>query len=328
MESSDWVYRVFASRHRWVGVVAIVLLCGVLAAAGGFLLAEFGPLVAAAALAALFLGLWMLRDIEVSFWVTLGVVCLLPFASLPFDIGFTPTLLDIALGAIFIVWVLQVATGTSPRLTATPLGLPVAVFMLIAVGAFIVGLAHAPVTPYLLRHFAEVLLSIGLFFLVANTVCDPERLRRIVLALILCAFAAASLGIVLYLIAHYISDDLVIQALSSAIHQGGPRAANAGDLNVRGSKRAWESAQHGTRDQCSAALRSRAPRPTPALACDGAGYGALPGSHAEPWIDRRARRRAGLRRDPALPQAVDMAARSWRAGASYAANADARRAFH
>ncbi len=215
MTSQDWFYRIFTSRHRWLSVLATLVLCAALAVGVGYLLAEFGLLIAGAGLMALFFGLWMLRDIEVAYWGVIGVVCLLPFASFPFSIGFKPTFLDAAIGVLFLVWALEIATGARRDFIATPLGLPIAIFMLLAVGSFVLGLAHAPLTSYVLRHFGEVMLSVALFFLVVNTVRDEERLRRIVRALLLCAFAAAALGVVLYVVAAYISDDLVIRALSA-----------------------------------------------------------------------------------------------------------------
>ncbi len=222
MSSQDWLYRLFASRHRWLSALATLVLCAVLAAGVGYLLAEFGPLIAGAGLVGLFLGLWMLRDIEVAYRVVIGVVCLLPFASFPIEIGFTPTFLDAAMGSLFLLWALQIATGTQQEFVGTSLGLPIGVFMLLAVGSFVFGLAHASLTPYILRHFGEVLLSVALFFLVVNTVQDVGRLRRIVCALILCTFAAAVLGVVLYVVAAYISDDLVVRALSALGRLGYP----------------------------------------------------------------------------------------------------------
>jgi hypothetical protein len=222
MSSQDLLYRIFTSRHRWLTVLATLVVCAGLALAGGYLLAEFGPLIAGAGLVALFLGLWMLRDIEVAYWVVIGVVCLLPFASFPFDIGFTPTLLDAAMGALFLIWALQVATSAQRKFIGTPLGLPIAAFMLLALGSFVFGLSHAPLTPYVLRHFGEVLLGVALFFLVVNTVREPGRLGRVVRALILCAFAAAVLGVVLYVVAVYVSDDLAIRALSALGRLGYP----------------------------------------------------------------------------------------------------------
>jgi O-antigen ligase len=61
-----------------------------------------------------------------------------------------------------------------------------------------------------------------LFFLVVNTVRNAGRLARIVRALILCAFAAAALGVVLYVVAVYVSDDLVLRALSALGRVGYP----------------------------------------------------------------------------------------------------------
>ncbi len=222
MTSQNWLNRILTSRHRWLSALAALALCALLALAVGYLLAEFGVLIAGAGLAGLFVGLWMLRDIEVAYLAVIGVVCLLPFASFPFDIGFTPTLLDAALGGLFLVWALQVATGAQRDFVGTPLGLPVAAFMLLAVGSFVFGLGHAPLTSYVLRHFGEVMLSVALFFLVVNTVRDVERLRRVVRMLALCVFAAAGLGIALYVLAAYVSDDFVIRALSALGRLGYP----------------------------------------------------------------------------------------------------------
>jgi O-antigen ligase len=226
MTSQDWLYRIFVSRRRWLSAIATLILCSALALGVGYLLSEFGPLVAGAGMVALFVGLWMLRDIEVAYWAVIGIVCLLPFASFPFDIGFTPTFLDAALGVLFFVWLLQLAGGAQTEFVATPLGAPIMVFMLLALGAFVFGLAHVPLAlgflQYYIRHFGEVMLSVALFFLVVNTVRDEERLRRVVRALILGAFGAAALGAVLYVIADQISADFVIRVLSALGRFGYP----------------------------------------------------------------------------------------------------------
>ena len=226
MMTQDWLYRVFASRHRWLSALATLAACAALAVGVGFLLSELGPLIAGVGMVGLFLGIWMLQDIEVAYGTVIGVVCLLPFASFPFDLGFTPTLLDAALGALFFVWLLQIASGAQETFVATPLGLPIAVFMLLAVGSFIFGLGHVPLAlgflQTYLRRFAEVMLSVALFFLVVNTVQDASRLRRVVRALILGSFISALLGVVLYIIADQISADAVIQALSALGRIGYP----------------------------------------------------------------------------------------------------------
>ncbi len=226
MTTQDILYRVFTSRHRWLSTLAVLVLCGASAVGIGYLLSEFGPLVAGAGLAGLLLGIWMLLDIEVAYGVLIGIICLLPFASFPFDFGFTPTFLDAALGALFFIWLLQVAGSRPDALVATPLGLPVAVFMLLAVGTFIFGLRHVPLAlGYLqtyLRRFAEVMLSVALFFLVVNTVRDTLRLQRVVRILILASFGSALLGVGLYIVADQISPDAVIRALSALDRIGYP----------------------------------------------------------------------------------------------------------
>ena len=222
MQSQDLLYRIFTSRHRWLGALVILAVCAALALGAGYLLAEFGPLIAGAGLVGVLLALWMLRNIEVAYWSVLGVVCLLPFASFPFDIGFTPTFLDAALGALFLIWLLQIVTGSQRDFVGTSVGSPVAVFMLFALGAFVFGLGHAPLTSYDLRHFGELLLSVALFFLVVNTVRSEARLQRIVRALVICAFGAAALGVLLYLVADIVSEELVIRALSALGRLGYP----------------------------------------------------------------------------------------------------------
>ncbi len=192
-------------------VTGILFLTVAAALGGGYLLAEFGPLLAAMGLVALVLALWMLRDIEIAYWAVIGIVCLLPFASFPFDIGFRPTFLDAALGMLFVVWALRWMTERERSLTVTGLGGPVLFFLLVVLLAFILGLGHAPLTAYILRHFAEILLSVLLFFLVVSTVQETGRLERLVRALILCAFAEAVIGIVLYAL----PDEGTIRALSA-----------------------------------------------------------------------------------------------------------------
>ena len=64
MTSEDWLYRIFASRHRWISIPATLVVTVAVAVAGGYLLAEVGPLYAAAGTVALVVALWMLREIE------------------------------------------------------------------------------------------------------------------------------------------------------------------------------------------------------------------------------------------------------------------------
>ncbi|MBN1179192.1 MAG: O-antigen ligase family protein [Anaerolineae bacterium] len=209
--NTDLLYRLFASRHRWISVLLALVLTVGIAVGAGYLLAEVGPLYAVAGVAALIAALLMLRSIELAYWGVIGIVCLLPFASFPFDIGFTPTFLDAALGVLFVVWLLELMSGEQRHFVTTELGGPVLIFLLLALTAFILGLGHAPLTSYVIRHFGEILLSVVFFFLVVNTVREPERLERLMRAVMVCASLAALVGIVLYVI----PDEWAIRALSA-----------------------------------------------------------------------------------------------------------------
>ncbi|MFP4394627.1 MAG: O-antigen ligase family protein [Anaerolineales bacterium] len=206
------------TRHVWALVILAALLTIGGGIGGGWLLAEVGVIPVAALVIGLGYFAWMLQNIEIAYLGVIGIVTLLPFASLPINIGFTPTFLDMALGGLFFVWSLSYALGEEQSFLATPAGGPVFVFALFAIVSFVAGLSHGAMTTYLIRHFAEVLLSIALFYLVVNTVRDVGRLRRLMRWLIVCATAASALGIALY----FTPDETAIRALSALGRLGYP----------------------------------------------------------------------------------------------------------
>ncbi len=206
------------SRRRWYLLAAALLLLLILSLAGGWLIAEVGPLVVGILVAGLIYMVWMLADLEIAYLGVIGVITLLPFGSLPFSIGFTPTFLDLALLGLFVAWAATFLLGEEQRLITTPLGGPVLVFALLAIVAFVAGLANGALTSYLVRHFVEILLSIALFYLVVNTVRDVGRLGRLMRWLILGASAAALIGIVLY----FIPETTTIRILSALGRFGYP----------------------------------------------------------------------------------------------------------
>ncbi len=213
---------IFHSRHAWLAPLFVALLTAAIGLGLGWGIAEAGVLPLAALLLAAATFIWMLRDIETAYWAVIGLVTLLPFASLPFKIGFTPTFLDLALGALFFVWLLPYAIGQkSVDFITTPLDGPILAFIILAIGSFVFGLAHGALTSYLVRHFAEFLLSVLLFYLIVNTVRDVRRLERLLRVFLLAAGGAALLGIVLYVL----PDELTIRLLSTLGRLGYPTGA-------------------------------------------------------------------------------------------------------
>lgn len=196
------------------------LLAGIVAVLGGLILAFGGPLAGLAAILVGVAGLAVLRNIELGLWGVIGVVCLLPFATLPVDIGLTPTFLDVALAAVVGVWLLRFVTGRQRTLVTTPITLPLVIFMIVALFAFIFGLGNGPLTPTLIRRFAELLLSLGFVLVVIDYCRHWDRLARLVKVLIYAGAGAAVIGIGLWLLPDDTAN-ILLNALQRLGYPGG-----------------------------------------------------------------------------------------------------------
>ena len=189
--------------------LALGIFLGVTAVLAGLVLAFGGPLAAIALLlagAAVFI---VLRDIEIGFWGVIAVVCLLPFATLPIDIGLTPTFLDLALAAVVGVWVLGLVTGRQRTIITSPITLLLLIFILIAIFAFIFGLPNGPLTPTLLRKFAELILSLLFVFVIIDYCRRWEQLARLVKVILLAGAGTAVIAIGLWLIPDDTANDIL-----------------------------------------------------------------------------------------------------------------------
>jgi O-antigen ligase len=157
-----------------------------------------GPILALGFLGVLAAALLMLRSTEYGLLALIALICVLPYAAVPIDIGFRPTFIDMALLAVFGVWLVRVVTGTQRTFEATSLGLPIFAFLIWTVMTFVAGLAHSPLNSTVLRRFMEVLLVVGLFFVIVNQVTTMRTLKRATAVLILTGGAAGFLGVLFY----------------------------------------------------------------------------------------------------------------------------------
>ncbi|HLF27862.1 MAG TPA: O-antigen ligase family protein [Anaerolineae bacterium] len=198
MDRTSSTPSVFRSPDARVSVAGVLLLAALLSLIGGLLVALLGGPISLGLLAGLGFGAWMLRDIDAGYLALIASVCLLPFGALPLPIGFKPTFLDLIMLVLFVVWLTQRVTGKQGKLVTAPVGLPVLIFLALALAAFIAGLGHAPLTQTIARHFAEILLSVVLFFMVVDTVRDETRLAKFVRAILIAGFIASIVAIVLY----------------------------------------------------------------------------------------------------------------------------------
>ncbi len=189
---------IFFSPNHLVRGVAL----GAVLVAGALLIALFigvaGPLLALVAAASLIAGVLILADTHWGFVALCGVVFLLPFASLPFSVGFKPTFLDLALGALFFVWFFKLVIGQQREFVASPLGILVALFLLIAVFSFALGLTHSPANMFLLRRFLEILLGVTLFFVTINTVRSEAEIDWVTRWIVLGGWGCALIAVAFY----------------------------------------------------------------------------------------------------------------------------------
>lgn len=175
----------------------------------GLLLAFGGPLVGAGILLAAIAGLIVLSNMEIGIWGVVGVVCLLPFATLPFKIVITPTFLDLALGGVFAVWALRLVTGRQTEVVTAPVTFPLIMFILVTLFAFVFGMPNGPLTSQLLRKFSELILSLVFVVLLIDYCRDWDKLERLVRVVLLAGTGAAVIGIVLWLLPDETANDIL-----------------------------------------------------------------------------------------------------------------------
>jgi hypothetical protein len=196
----DSLQDLFVKSDRRLALASTIVLALAAGLGIGAYVAVLSPIWAAAVAVVAVGGLLMLQSTRWGLVAVVGVVCLLPYGALPFKIGFTPTFLDLVLLLLYFVWVVRIATGRTEPLELSPIGPALLIFLALACASFVAGLAHAPLTQYLGRHFAELLLGIGLFFLVYNTVRTQRDLDLMVRVIMLAGGAAAALGVGLYVL--------------------------------------------------------------------------------------------------------------------------------
>ena len=174
------------------GAIGLLLAAGALFIA--LVIGVAGPLIALVLAAAIVGGTLILMDTHWGYVALIGVVFVLPFASLPFRLGFKPTFLDAALGALVFVWALKLVAGgpgfsfshfagrarlsQAREFLISPIGLLIGLFMLMAVFSFVYGMSHSRPTTTIIRRFGEILLGIGLCFSSSSTQCAHRESWR------------------------------------------------------------------------------------------------------------------------------------------------------
>ena len=182
------------------GALTVGAAIGLLSSALAALIVLAGPLYATGALIGGALALFALSDWRAALFITLAAAILLPFGTLPFKIAITPTLLDLALGAFLLVYLLGWMTGERRRLYTTPVHWLLLAYALWLILAFTLGMRHAPLRSAILRQFAETLLAIGFAVTLVDVLRRAPQLRQLCRVVMLCFGAQALLAIALFIL--------------------------------------------------------------------------------------------------------------------------------
>ncbi len=168
-----------------------------------------GPIMALGAVVGLAVALLVLTELHAAFAIMVAVVALLPFGTVPFQLGVTPTLLDGVLAGFFGVYLLQWMTGQRRLFRTTSVNPVVLGFIGIMLFAFLMGLRHAPLSSRVLRSVAEMVLSLLLVIVLVDVMRSAAMLRRAVLALAIWGSLAAVIGIVLWVLPDLTAESLL-----------------------------------------------------------------------------------------------------------------------
>jgi O-antigen ligase len=201
--------------------VLIGVTLGVLAGVLGLGLVLAGPVIMIGGVLGLLAGLYILTDIQAALYAVIAVIGLLPFGTLPFNIGLTPTFLDTVMGAFLLVYLFQWMTGRRRLFRGTPVNPLVLFFVVLLVFSFVLGLAHAQPTPATLRQFAELLLSITTALILVDVIRDEPTLRRVTAVVLVIGGITALTGVILYVLPDATAERLLVMLARIGYPNGG-----------------------------------------------------------------------------------------------------------
>lgn len=184
-----------------INPLVVGLFVGVAGAGLALLLVMAGPIITFGFFFGLLLGLYLLTSLDAALAVLLATAGLLPYATLPFRIAFTPTLIECALAGFLTVYAFQWMTGRRRDFHLTPVSWLLLAFIFVNLFAFLLGL-RGDLIPQMsqLQEFVMLIASIGMALILADVANQTESLRRITLTLLMVGFVGSSIGVVLWVL--------------------------------------------------------------------------------------------------------------------------------
>lgn len=186
-------WRTRALQHPLV-LLLVCLLCGLATGAA----VSFAPFwLAFAALAALLVGVALVRSADAALALVLVVALVLPFGALPFKIAITPTFLELACIALLGSVVLRVLANPELDLRISALGGALLAWLGLTLFALVLGAGGRP-DNLTLHNYVKFVLGVLVFFGVLNVVRTRAQLRLAMRVLIVSGALAALIGLGLY----------------------------------------------------------------------------------------------------------------------------------
>ncbi len=211
----------FANLDRRAYALLIGSAIGILGGGVGLLTTLAEPIIAGGVLIGTLLALYILSNVNVALYGIIAIMALIPFGTFPIRLGFTPSLMDGALGAFILVYLCQWMVGKRRTFTSTPVHLLILVYMAWLILCFVLGLRWAPPTSTILRGFAETLLAIALTFVLVDFLRDAAALRRLVVIILLFAGIQALFAIVLYALPDVTTESILVRLARLGYPDGG-----------------------------------------------------------------------------------------------------------
>lgn len=180
-----------------------------------------GPVITLGAMIGLLAGLYILTDVRIALFGIIAIIMLIPFGTLPFRLGLTPTLLEVALGAFLLVYLFQWMTGKRTRIQLTPVHGLITLYLMWLIFAFALGLRWAMPTAAIMRDFSVMILLVGLSFVLVDLIRDPAMLRRIVLVIVVFVTLQGLVAITLFLLPDTLAENLLVRLSRIGYPNGG-----------------------------------------------------------------------------------------------------------
>jgi polysaccharide biosynthesis protein PslJ len=213
------------SRNTGGNHLVIAFLIGAAIAVGGGVIGlsvtVLGPVNAIIVFAGIAAGLAMITSLPLAMIALVLSAILLPFATLPVRIAFTPSLLDVAIGVFVLVYLFQWMTGRRTQLRTTPSHVLLLVYLTWLILSLVLGLRWAPLGATVIRQFAETVIAILLVFVVVDILRDMISLQRLTALIIMGVGLQATIAITLFALPDVTAESLLVRLSRVGYPDGG-----------------------------------------------------------------------------------------------------------